>query len=153
MAKGGGSIHIDRPAVEVFAFVADAENNPRWRSYVVETTWLDDGPMRVGRRGRQVSKILGRPMTLVAEIAEWDPPRHVAWRAVAGFATVRTDCTVEPEAGGCRLTISAEGEFKSRVMRLLSPLALAVARRQAEGDVRKLKAALESRTEQTLGSC
>jgi len=31
MAKGGGSIHIDRPAAEVFAFVADAENHPRWR--------------------------------------------------------------------------------------------------------------------------
>ena len=68
MAKGGGSIHIDRGAEEVFAFVADAENNPRWRSYVVETIWLDDGPMRVGRRGRQVSKVLGRPMAVVAEI-------------------------------------------------------------------------------------
>lgn len=150
MAKGGGSIHIDRPADEVFAFVADAENNPRWRSYVVETVWLDDGPMRVGRRGRQVSKVLGRPMAVVAEIAEWDPPRHVAWRAVAGFATVRTDCTVEPEAGGCRLTIIAEGEFNSRVMRLLSPLAIAVAKRQADGDVKKLKAALEARTEHAL---
>ena len=98
MAKGGGRIHSDRPAGEVFAFVADAENNPRWRSYV-------------------------------AEIAAWDPPRHVAWRAVAGFATVRIDCTVEPEAGGCRLAIAAEGEFTSRVMRLLSPLAIGVAKR------------------------
>ena len=150
MAKGGGSIHIDRPAAEVFAFVADAENNPRWRSYVVETVWLDDGPMRVGRRGRQVSKVLGRPMAVVAEIAEWDPPRHVAWRAAAGFASVRTDCTVEPEDGGCRLTIAAEGEFTSPIMRLLSPLAIAVAKRQADGDVKKLKAALESRTEQAL---
>lgn len=150
MSKGGGSIHIDRAAEEVFAFVADAENNPRWRSYVVETSWLDDGPMRVGRRGRQVSRVLGRPMAVVAEVAEWDPPRHVAWRAVAGFASVRTDCTVEPEGGGCRLTIAAEGEFTSRIMRLLSPLAIAVAKRQADGDVRRLKAALESRTEADL---
>lgn len=150
MVKGGGSIHIDRPADEVFTFVADAENNPRWRSYVVETTWLDDGPMRVGRRGRQVSKVLGRPMAVVAEIVEWDPPRHVAWQAVAGFANVRTDCTVEPEPGGCRLTIEAEGEFGSRIMRLLSPLAIGVARRQADGDVKRLKTALESRTEHAL---
>lgn len=35
-------------------------------------------------------------------------------------------------------------------MRLLSPLAIAVATRQADGDVKKLKAALESRTEETL---
>jgi hypothetical protein len=150
VAKAGGSIHIDRPAVEVFEFVADAENNPRWRSYVVETQWLDDGPMRVGRRGRQVSKVFGRPMAVVAEIAEWDPPRHVARRAVAGFATVRTDCTVEPEVGGCRLTIVAEGEFERPILRLLSPLAIAVAERQADGDVKKLKANLEARPEHAL---
>jgi len=150
VARGGGSIHIDRPADDVFVFVADVANNPRWRSYVVETEWLDEGPMRGGRRGRQVSEVLGRPMAVVAEIAEWDPPRRVAWRALAGFASVRTECTVEPEDGGCRLTIVAEGEFKSRVMRLLSPLAIAVAKRQADTDVKKLKAALEARTEQAL---
>jgi uncharacterized membrane protein len=147
VTRAGGSIHIQRPAEEVFAFVADAENNPRWRSYVIETAWLDDGPMRVGRRGRQVSKVLWRRMSVVAEIAEWDPPRHVAWRAVAGFASVRTDCIVEPDDGGCRLTVVAEGEFKSRVLRLLSPLAIALAKRQADADVKKLKATLEARTE------
>jgi uncharacterized membrane protein len=150
MAKGSGSIHIDRPAEDVFAFVAEPENNPRWRSYVIETHWLDEGPMRVGRRGRQVSKVLGRRMEVVAEIVEWDPPRHVVWQTVAGSATVRTDCLVEPEAGGCRLTISAEGDFTNPVMRLLSPLAIGMMKRQARADTRKLKDALEGRTEQTL---
>jgi hypothetical protein len=56
----------------------------------------------------------------------------------------------EGAGGGCRLTITVEGEFKTRVMRLLSPLAIAVAKRQADGDVKKLKAALESRTERML---
>ncbi len=134
----------------MFAFVAEAENNPRWRSYVVETRWLDDGPMCVGRQGRQVSKVLGRPMSVVAEIVEWDSPRRVVWQAVQGFATVRTECTVEPEEDGCRLTITAEGQFTNRLLRLLSPLAIAVAKRQADGDVRKLRAALEDRTEQAL---
>ena len=63
---------------------------------------------------------------------------------------MRTDCLVEPEAGGCRLTISAEGDFTNPVMRLLSPLAIRMMKRQAGADTRKLKAALEGRTEQTL---
>jgi carbon monoxide dehydrogenase subunit G len=150
MAKGSGSIHIDRPADEVFAFVADAENNPRWRSYVTETRWLDDGPMRVGRKGVQVSRVLGRRMEVEAEIVEWDPPRHVAWQAFAGSALVRTDCWVEPEDGGCRLTISAEGDFTNPVMRLLSPLAIGMMKRQSDRDTKKLKAALESGTEASL---
>jgi len=145
VAGGRDSIHIDRPADEVFDFVAEAENNPRWRSYVVETTWLDAGPMRVGRRGRQVSRVLGRPMAVIAEIVEWDPPRHVAWQAVQGFATIRTDCSVEPEGDGCRLTIRAKGELNGRLLRFLGPLAVAVAKRQASSDMARLKAALERR--------
>ena len=46
MVKGTASVHIDRPADEVFADVAEAENNPRWHAHVLETRWLDDGPMR-----------------------------------------------------------------------------------------------------------
>lgn len=143
MARGRDSIHIDRPADEVFAFVAEAENNPRWRSYVVETEWLDDGPMQVGRRGRQVSRVLGRPMAVIAEIVAWDPPRHVAWQAVQGFATIRTDATVEPEGAGCRLTIWADGALNGRLLRFLGPLAVAVAKRQAASDMVRLKGALE----------
>lgn len=145
MTRGHDSIHIERPATEVFDFVAEAENNPRWRSYVVATTWLDPGPMRIGRRGRQVSRVLGRPMAVIAEIVAWDPPRHVAWQAVQGFATIRTDCTVVPEGAGCRLTITAEGELNGRLLRFLAPLAVTIARRQAASDMIRLKAALEAR--------
>ena len=91
-----------------------------------------------------------RRMEVEAEIVDWDPPRHVTWQTVAGAATVRTDCTVEPEAGGCRLTISAEGDFTNPVMRLLSPIAIGVMKRQAASDLKKLVVALETRTEQSL---
>jgi len=60
MAHGEASSRIDRPPDEVFAFVGDAANNRLWRKNVVRTEWLDDGPMRVGRRGRQTAHLLGR---------------------------------------------------------------------------------------------
>jgi hypothetical protein len=147
VATGGGSIHIERPAEDVFAFVAEAENNPRWRSYVVDTRWIDPGPMRVGRRGLQESRILGRRYAVVAEVVVWQPHHVVVWQTMAGGATVRTDCAVEPDGDGCRLTISAEGESTNGLLRLLGPLAIAVMTRQATADLRKLSAALESRNE------
>ncbi len=82
MARPELTIHIDRPPEGVFAFVAEPANNPRWRSYVESSTWLDDRRMRVGRRGRQTSRSIGRRMSVVAEITTWDPPRHVTWQAV-----------------------------------------------------------------------
>lgn len=41
---------IERPPDEVFAFVADAENNPRWHAHVHETHWLDE--RETAARGR-----------------------------------------------------------------------------------------------------
>jgi hypothetical protein len=63
---------------------------------------------------------------------------------VAGEATVRTDCLVEPEGSGTRLTVGAEGHFNTRLLRLLSPLAIAVMKRQARSDMVRLKTALEA---------
>lgn len=150
MPRGESSIHIERDPADVFAFVSEPENNPRWRSYVVDMRWSDDGPMQVGRRGSQTSRILGRNYTVEAEIVEWDPPRRVVWQTVAGDAKVRTECRVDPEGSGARLTIGAEGEFTAPLARLLSPLAVAVMRRQAGKDGPKLKAALEARQEGRL---
>ena len=147
MTRGGATCHIRRPADEVFAFVGDSENNPRWRSNVIETTWLDDGPMRVGRRGRQVAQILGLRYAVEAEIIEWDPPHHVVWQTIAGGAKVRSDCRVEPEGDGCRLTIVSEGEFTSGPLRWLGPIAIRAFKRQALADLRRLVAWLESGTE------
>lgn len=128
----------------MFAFVGDAANNPRWRSYVVATAWLDDRPMGVGRRGRQVSRLLGREYSVEAEIVTWDPPHQVVWRTVAGDARVRTDCRVEGERGGTRLTIGAEGEFTTPLLRMMSPLAIAVMKRQAGADMKRLKRLMEN---------
>ncbi len=150
MARAELSMFIDRPADEVFAFVADPANNPKWRSYVVESGWLDDGPMRLGRRGYQTSKILGRKVTAEAVIVEWDPPRAVCWQAVQGGAEIRSWVHVEPQGTGCMVSGGAEGELTGITGKLLTPIAVPIMVRQARSSVVKLKAALESRTEGDL---
>jgi carbon monoxide dehydrogenase subunit G len=150
MTRAELSIAIDRDPAEVFAFVSDPANNPKWRSYVIESSWLDDGPMRVGRRGYQTSRILGRTMSVEAVIVEWDPPHAVTWQAVQGSATVRSWVRVEPDGAGCVVSGGAEGEFNGFVMRLLTPLGARMMVRDARASLQKLKAALESRTEGSL---
>ena len=150
MARGELSIEIDRDPAEVFSYVSEPANNPRWRSYVVEAGWLDAGPMRVGRRGYQTSRIVGRTMSVEAVIVEWDPPRAVTWQAVQGSATVRSWVRVEPHGAGCVVSGGAEGEFNGFVMRILTPLGARVMKRDAAKSLKKLKAALESRTEGDL---
>lgn len=41
-------VTIHRPLEEVFAFVADFENVPKWNYYVQEVSKLSEGPVGVG---------------------------------------------------------------------------------------------------------
>jgi hypothetical protein len=145
MAHGEASIHIARPPDGVFAFVADAANNPKWRKNVVRTEWLDDGPMRVGRRGRQTARLLGREWTVDAEVVEWDPPRRVAWRTIQGPVSVRSWARVERDATGSLVSGGADGGFTGPIGRLLTRLAVPRMVRQAEVDLQTLRGLLESR--------
>jgi Polyketide cyclase / dehydrase and lipid transport len=144
MATGSAQIHIDRPPDEVFAVVGDAANNPSWRKNVVRTEWLDAGPMRVGRRGRQTARLFGREWTSEAEIVEWDPPRTAAWQTVQGPVTVRSRIRVEPNGSGSLVTGSADGSFRGVLGPLLTRLAVPGMVRQASADLAGLRRHLES---------
>jgi Polyketide cyclase / dehydrase and lipid transport len=143
MATGEASIHIDRPPDEVFAFVADAANNPLWRKNVVQTEWLDNGPMRVGRRGRQTARLLGRAWTIEAEVIEWDPRHAVTWKAVQGPVTVRSWVRVEPDTNGSLVSGGADGGFKGPIGGLMTRLATPRMIKQAHVDLQTLRHRLE----------
>ena len=145
MAHGEASIQIACPPDKVFAFVADAANNPKWRRNVVRTEWLDDGPMRIGRRGRQTARLLGLEWAVDAVVAEWDPPRGVAWRSVQGPVSVRSWVRVEAAGTGSRVSGGADGGFTGPIGRILTRLAVPRMVRRAEADLRVLRTLLESR--------
>ena len=56
MREFKNTIHIDRPVGEVFAYLSDFENIPKWNYYVLEVTQLSDNPIGVGTTYHQVRK-------------------------------------------------------------------------------------------------
>jgi uncharacterized membrane protein len=50
------TIRIDRPVNEVFAFLSDFENIPKWNYYILEVRKLSDNPSGVGTTYHQVRK-------------------------------------------------------------------------------------------------
>src|SRR5260370_16583745 len=55
---------IERPVSEVFAFISDPENLPRWNYYVTGCIKLDASPARVGSTYRLVRKSHTRVFSL-----------------------------------------------------------------------------------------
>jgi hypothetical protein len=138
---------------DVFAFVADAENNRLWHEHVRETRWIDEGPTRLGRRARQLGHLWGRDWAFVAEVAEWDPSRLVTFQVIEGYR-VRTSIRVEPADGGkarVTLTVTTPHVPGPGVDAFLGRLMKRVTRGRESGDFRRLRAALEGRAPRPSG--
>ena len=75
---------VRRPSHEVFAFVADQTNAPRWQSGIVEVRRLTDGPPGVGSRHTFTRTLMGRRMTGENEYVAFEPGEQVAFRPRQG---------------------------------------------------------------------
>jgi len=56
MLEFENTIRIDRPVDEVFAFLSDFENIPKWNYFVLEVRQLSESPIGVGTTYHQVRK-------------------------------------------------------------------------------------------------
>jgi hypothetical protein len=134
---------IHRPPDVVFAFVADAENNPKWHAHVHETHWLDDRETGLGRRGRQTGRLFWREWAFVAEVVGWDPPNLVSFQVIEGYP-VRTTIRVEPADAGSlvTLTVDTPAVLGRRLDPVVSWVLQRMTARRGRGDIARLEAAL-----------
>jgi hypothetical protein len=71
------TITIERSPHDVFVFVSDMENVPKWNYAIVETRRISDGPVRVGTTYRQVRSLPSRSEETL-QVIELDPDRRFA---------------------------------------------------------------------------
>ena len=137
------SIDIDRPADEVFAFVSEFPNNPRWQRGQVSCRWTSEPPLRVGSTYDQHARFLGRDMVNPFCVIEYEPGRRVRFTSTGGTFPLTITRTVEPLGDGrARFTERAEGE-PGRYFRIASPLLRRLVQRSIRRDFPVLKALLE----------
>jgi uncharacterized membrane protein len=68
------TIRIDRPVDEIFAFLSDFENIPKWNYYVLEVRQLSEGPTGTGTTYHQVRKTDEQDFRII----EFEPGHTVA---------------------------------------------------------------------------
>jgi uncharacterized protein YndB with AHSA1/START domain len=77
------TVTIDRPLAEVFAFLAQFENVPRWNYAISQTRKISSGPVRVGSQYRQ-TRTLPRRSEETFEVTEFEPDRRISIRGTLG---------------------------------------------------------------------
>ena len=137
---------IARPVTEVWRFMEDLRNYPRWQSGLVAMQQISDGAMGVGSRIGVVHQLLGRRLDLILEVTAFDPGRAFAARVASGPVRFRGTWRYEPVDGGSGTRISGviEGETGG-FFRIAEPLVARAARRHIDADCGTLKELIEAR--------
>jgi uncharacterized membrane protein len=143
MAKMHSSIVIARPAEEVFAYLNDIKNWPKWNSTMLEAEQTSEGPVAVGTTFRGKSQALGQLMEWSSEITAYEPNRKMEQTLKSGPMLLRQILSFEPVEDGTRFTIIAEGQTGG-LFKLAEPLMNRQMQKQMEENFTKLKAILES---------
>jgi uncharacterized protein YndB with AHSA1/START domain len=98
------TLTINRPVGQVFDFIADGENNAKWRSGVVLARQTTPGPVGQGTVVKQEHKgPFGRRIAADYEITEYEPGTHLAFRVIAGPARPQGRYTFDEVDGATRL--------------------------------------------------
>ncbi len=140
------SIVIMRPIEEAFAFLADLENDIKWHRAFIEVRNMSGGSLGVGARFLVFEGLLGRRMGpgVEYEVTEYEPNRIAAWKTVSGPLQIKFWRTFERIDGGTRLAVRYEAE-PSGFFKLVWPLITTMVKRMQGGDMRNLKALMETR--------
>jgi uncharacterized membrane protein len=135
------SVVIDKPRSEVFAFVADHENDPKWRRGVLDIQRASgEGVGAVYRQG--IKGPLGRRIPADFEITAYQEGSHMAFRALAGPVRPEGSYRFEDADGGTRVTFSLNADVSGPKV-LMAPM-VAKAMRNEVGALESLKRVLES---------
>jgi hypothetical protein len=122
-------IVINRPVEEVFDFVADERNEPRYNSQMRRAEQVTEGPIGVGTRYRAELVSMGRPVQMDIEFTGHDRPRRLASTTHVSFMETRGGLAFDPIPGGTRMRWSWEVQPRG-ILKLMGPLAAGMGRRQ-----------------------
>ena len=139
---------IQRPAGEVFAFLANGENMPRWMDVFETVKKASDGPVgqgttyeyKMARRGKAESTF---------EWSVYQPNTKLAWEGppvAAGPGTLEPKGEYEITDHGDHTHVTMRmNPGTTGLMTLMGPLVARGMRKEAAGNMQRLKDVLEQR--------
>ena len=133
-----GEVVIIRPVDQVFDFVADERNEPRYNSRMVRADKASPGPIGRGTRFLAESAMLGRVVETTIEFTDYERPRLLGStsrsvvRLIKPVATkTEGTLTFDAVAGGTRMRWAWDVETRG-VLKLMSRIVARAGERQEE---------------------
>jgi carbon monoxide dehydrogenase subunit G len=137
---------IDRPIVQVFAFLADGTNDQKFSPRVQKIEKQTDGPPGVGTVYSSTVKDAGMKTSREFKLTEFEQPTKIRWTELSKNAITVPD-------GGYDLEPAGEGATRMTILntfeghgfgKLILPFALRGAKKDADAFAGRIKAAVEA---------
>ncbi len=110
MPEARHQVTIERPAAEVFTFIADGLNGPKWRSGITDIALASgSGLGAIYRQGAKGPG--GRRVDADYRITAFEPGRRLAFEVIAGPVRPTGEYILEEIPAGTRLTFSLQAEL------------------------------------------
>jgi carbon monoxide dehydrogenase subunit G len=139
------SVLISRPVEEVFAFVEDARNRPRWDDSVDSEELTSPEPIGVGTTVRTELRSMGREYLYTWEVVEHRPPSRMTIESTSGPFPTTLVYTLNEREGATALDFSVSGR-PSGLLRLFEPLIARSTQKNIDRGFARLKQLLEAST-------
>lgn len=117
MFKYETTIFIRRPPQQVWEYLIDPENTPKWRSNVISAEWSGT-PGIPGSSIHEVQKVMGRTVETVNEVTLWRPPIQFSY-TTTGNVSGNVAWTFTPTEGGTNFSLRIELKLNGIVNRIL----------------------------------
>ncbi len=134
---------VDRPIEDVFAFMSNPLNMPKWQAMIAKIEQTVPGAVGIGSKFNVHAAMLGRAMEGVMEITSYEPPTKFGFTNKAGPMEVSVTVTLKPVGTGAKVTINAEGNPAGVFKLAEGPLTHQI-KNQMEANLAKLKSVLEA---------
>lgn len=138
MIEVTATAEVPRPADELFAYVSEVSNNPRWQQGQIRCEWTTPPPIAVGSRYRQRARFLGRDIVSIFEVTEFEPGRRIRIRTVDSPMPMDITRQVEPTGEARSRVVATIRGGPAGLLRLLDPLTERMVRSSVRGDYERL---------------
>ncbi len=136
---------VDRPVQDIFDFLSNPLNLPRWQKMIASIEQITPGSPAVGAKYRVSAAVLGRKIDGQMQITTFEPPHRVGFVNQSGPMQVNITVTLKPVGSGAKISLRAEGN-PAGVFALAEGILAGKLKSEMEANLARLKAVLESKS-------
>ena len=137
------SVLISRPVEDVFEFIEDARNRPRWDESVDSEELTSPEPIGVGTTVRTTLRSMGREYVYTWEVVDHERPSRMTIESTSGPFATTLAYVLNEEEGATRVDFSVTGR-PSGLLRLFQPLIARNTQKNLDNGFARLKRLLET---------